>query len=88
MRSEVSRQLTEDGSHTINDLCYLAIDSLHPSADTSHPIIDTSYSIVDTASGLQHLRRSHPSFLLCQLIQPLQSVLNIGASDQFSQIFF
>jgi hypothetical protein len=78
------RQLTEDGSRTINDLCYLAIDSLHPSVDTGHPIIDTSHSIIDTTSGLQHLHRSHLSLLLRQLIQPPQGVLNIGPSDQLS----
>ena len=75
------RQLTKDGLRTINDLCYLAIDSLHLSVDASHPIIDTT-------SGLQHLRRSHPSLLLRQLIQPAQGVLNIGPSDQLSQIFY
>jgi hypothetical protein len=85
---DIFRQLTKDGSRTINDLCYLAIDSLHPSVDANHPIIDTFHSIVDTTSGLQNLRRSHLSLLLRQLIQPLQSVLNIGTSDQLSQIFF
>jgi hypothetical protein len=79
--SDVFRQLTKDGSRTIKDLCYLAIDSLYPSVDASHPVIDTT-------SGLQNLRRSHPSLLLGQLIQPLQGVLNIGLSDQLSQIFF
>jgi hypothetical protein len=74
-------QLTKGGSPTINDLRYLAIDSLHPSVDASHPVIDTT-------SGLQQLRSSHPSLLLRQPIQPHQSVLNIGPSNQLSQIFF
>jgi hypothetical protein len=72
--SDVFRQLTERGSHTINDLCNLAIDSFHPS--------------VDTTSGLQQLYHGHPSLLLCQIIQPPQSVLNIDPSENRSQIFF
>jgi hypothetical protein len=72
--SDVFWQLTKGGSRTINDLCYLAIYSLHPSVNASHPVIDTT-------SGLQQLRRSHPSLLLRQLIQPFQSVLNIGPSN-------
>ena len=65
------RQLTRGSSHTINDLCYLAIDSFHLLVDHGHSIINASHSIVDTMSGLQQLRRSHPSLLLRQPIQPV-----------------
>ncbi|KAI0291532.1 hypothetical protein BC826DRAFT_1022140 [Russula brevipes] len=38
--------------------------------------------------GLQNFRSGHPSFLLCQLVQPVKRIFHIRPSDQLLQIFF
>jgi hypothetical protein len=44
--------------------------------------------IIDGVSDLQELSRRHPNFLLCQFIQSLGSVLDIGLSQQLLHILF
>ena len=51
-------------------------------------VINPCHFAVDPVGERQELRRYHPNFLLCQLIQSLQSVLDLRLSQQFLQIPF
>ena len=44
--------------------------------------------IADTINDLQNLSVYHTSFLLCQFIQSLESILDLRLSQQLLQIFF
>ena len=56
--------------------------------DASRTISYQFDHIADTVSDLQKLSRCHPSFLLCQFIQSLESVLDLCLSQQLLQILF
>jgi hypothetical protein len=50
-------------------------------------ICDLLYFVIHGMDGFQTLRSSHPSFLLSQLIESSQRILNIGLPSDLLQIF-
>ena len=57
-------------------------------ADIVQFIIDTLHFIIDAVSDLQELRVCHPSFLMCQFVQPTERVFDIRPSNQLLEIIF
>ena len=61
------------------------IDALYAVVDL---VVDIHHSPLDAVSDPRLLRRCHPSFFLCQLVQLLQTVLDVCVSDQLRQVPF
>ena len=52
------------------------------------PVIYDMQILSDDMRGPQDFRRGHPTFLICQLIKPLQRMFQIIPSNQLLHIFF
>ena len=56
-------------------------DILHFTTDALNLVIDPCYFVVDTVGERQELRCCHPNFLLRQLVQIFERILDVGLSQ-------
>jgi hypothetical protein len=71
----------KDVLHPFIDASNVVVDMLHSVCNAFHTSPDTLYTLAKVVSGPPKFRARDPGLLLCQIIQPLKRILNVGISD-------
>lgn len=73
--------LVKDDLHPFVDAFNPAVDNLHAVSNAFHTSLDTLYILAKVVGDPPKFRRRDLVLLFCQVIQPLERILNVVISD-------